>query len=126
MKRSIVTEEEFKQAARQFIQQLPNYPEVGKRPFGYPKGAWWMSGLWAFLGILLQLPLLLFDHFDRSQVIMSVMGAVLICCAFTMRVVAFTSAAGGAVDRWLIERLGTAGNEAEQSDPPKSPVDRKF
>jgi hypothetical protein len=120
-----VTEEEFQQAARQFIQQLPNYPQVGKRPFGYPKGAWWMSGLWAFLGMVLQLPLVLIDGLDRWQVVASVSGAILFCCAFTLRVVAFTSAAGGSVDRWLIERLGTVGSGAEQSDPPKSPVGRE-
>jgi hypothetical protein len=109
-----VTEEEFQQAARQFIQQLPNYPQVGRRPFGYPRGAWWMSGLWAFLGMLLQLPLVLIDGLERWQVIASVSGAILFCCAFTLRVVAFTSAAGGSVDRWLIERLGTVERGAEQ------------
>jgi hypothetical protein len=110
-----VNEEEFQKAARQFIQQLPNYPKIGKRPFGYPKGAWWMSGLWSLLGMLLQLPLLLMDGFDRWHVFASVFGAILICCAFTMRVVAFSSAAGVSVDRWLIEQLRAIEREAEQT-----------
>jgi hypothetical protein len=114
-----VTEEEFQQRVRQFIQQLPNYPQVGKRPFGYPKSTWWMSGVWALLGMLLQIPLLFTDNLDRGQVIASVSGAILFGCGFTLRVVAFTTAAGGAVDRWLIEQLRTIRSEAEQNAVPR-------
>jgi hypothetical protein len=100
-----MTEAEFQQRAREFVKQLEHYPEVGKRPFGYPKGAWLMSGAWALIGGLLQLPLLLTDILDRKAVLASVAGSFLLGCAFTMRVVAFSSAVSGAMDMWLCRRI---------------------
>jgi hypothetical protein len=57
------------------------------------------------IGLLLLLPLLLLDSFERWHVVAAVLGAILFCCAFTMQVVAFTTAAGAAVDGWLIEQV---------------------
>jgi hypothetical protein len=108
-----VTEAECQQHAREFVKQLKNSPQVGKRPFGYPKGAWWRSGAWGCLGLLLLLPRLLLDGFERWHVIAAVAGAILFCCAFTMRVVAFTTAASGVVDGWLIERVQVLGKQTE-------------
>jgi hypothetical protein len=100
-----LSEEEHQRRIEDFTKRLKDYPQVGKRPFGYPKGAWLMSGMMGTLGLLLLLPLVLSNEMDRASVLCPVVGVLLFCCGFTMRVVAFTSAASGAMDRWLYERL---------------------
>lgn len=102
-----MTEAEYQRRAKGFVGHLEHYPRVGKRPFGYPKGAWLMSGAWAIFGGLLQLPLLMADDVERGAVLASVAGAFLLGCGFTMRVIAFTSAASGAIDLWLADRLAS-------------------
>jgi hypothetical protein len=74
----------------------------------------------ALVGFLLQLPLWLNTDVERWAVFCSVWGAVLVSCAFTMRVVAFTSAASGAMDLWLaecIEALGTLPRDQNTAEP---------
>ncbi len=75
-----MTEEEFQQRAKQFIQQLPDYPQLGKRPFGYPKDAWRMSGLWAVVGMMMQVPILFADGVNRGQIISSILGRFCLLC----------------------------------------------
>lgn len=100
-----MTEAEYQQKAREFISQLEYWPKIGKRPFGYPKLQWFLQTVWTVLGCLLVLPIVMSDDLKRSHVVMGGCGLFLVGCAFTMRVVAFTSAASGAVDRWIILRL---------------------
>ena len=100
-----MTETEFQKQAQEFVKQLKNYPRVGKRPFGYPKVAWWLSGTWGFLGVLLLLPIVFSEGLDRGVVLAAMCGVLLFSAGFTMRVVAFTSAASGAMDRWLHEQI---------------------
>ncbi|MGO9469345.1 MAG: hypothetical protein ACLQIB_15900 [Isosphaeraceae bacterium] len=100
-----MTEAEFQQRASQFTKQLKNYPKVGVRPYGYPKWAWYMHGFWAIFGLLLLLPLILMKEFDRASVLSALFGVFLISCSFAMRVVVYHSAAGGAMDLFLSERI---------------------
>jgi hypothetical protein len=100
-----MSEAEYQQKIREFIGQLEHWPKIGKRPYGYPKIQWFLQGVWSVLGCLLVLPIAMNEELKRSHVLMGGSGLFLIGCAFTMRVVAFTSAAGGAVDRWIILRL---------------------
>jgi hypothetical protein len=100
-----VSETEFQLQAQEIVKQLKNYPRIGKRPFGYPKAAWWMSGTWGFLGVLLQIPIVFSEDLERGAVMASLFGVLLFSLGFTMRVVAYTSAAGGAMDRWLHEQI---------------------
>lgn len=98
-------EAEHQQRLREFVKQLEHYPQVGKRPYGYPKAAWWMSGAMAMGGLLLQLPLYLADVAEPKAILAAIFGGVLFGCGFTLRVVAFTSAVAGAMDRWLYQRI---------------------
>jgi hypothetical protein len=103
-----MSEAEFEMQREEFVKQLKDYPQVGRRPFGYPKQAWWTSGAMALLGALLQLPLLLSREVERQPVVSALFGVLLLACAFAMRMTAFTSAAHGAMDRWLYEQIEAA------------------
>jgi hypothetical protein len=108
-----VSETEFQLQAQEFIKQLKHYPRVGKRPFGYPKAAWWMSGTWGFLAVLLQIPIVFSEDLERGAVMASLFGVLLFSLGFTMRVVAYTSAASGAMDRWLHEQMEVLERQSE-------------
>jgi hypothetical protein len=108
-----VSETEFQLQAQEFIKQLKHYPRVGKRPFGYPKAAWWMSGTWGFLAVLLQIPIVFSEDLERGAVMASLFGVLLFSLGFTMRVVAYTSAASGAMDRWLHEQMEALERQSE-------------
>jgi hypothetical protein len=113
-----VTEAEFQQAAARFTQQLPHYPRVGRRPFGYPKGAWRMQGVLFVLGGLMFVPLLFPRPVDRTLLGACLFGVFLMTCAWTLRVLAFTSAASGAVDLWLAERIAAVEKRLSDEEGP--------
>jgi hypothetical protein len=119
-----VSETEFRLQALEFIKQLNYYPRVGKRPFGYPKAAWWMSGTWGFLGVLLQIPIVFSEDLERGAVMASLFGVLVFSLGFTMRVVAYTSAAGGAMDRWLHEQMEALERQSENKGVVKQ-IDRE-
>jgi hypothetical protein len=100
-----MTEEEYQQHIIEFSKKLKHLPQVGKRPFGYPKLAWLMSGLCGVFGLVAMLPLVLSKTEGMGPIVSAVAGTVLFSCMFTMRSIAHISAIHAAVDRHILERL---------------------
>ena len=113
-----MTEEELERSIKKFTKQLKGYPQVGRRPRGYPKWAWWLSGVQFLFGCALQLPLLFEEgNIERGTIGAALFGVVCISFALTMRMLAFNSAVSGAVDVWLSERIEPLEKRLAANEP---------